>query len=62
MSVSELHTGVLADHPGCSDTAVVCAVCLHPWPEHDPIGVRYCTATTASSRAFDTVTSRVSAW
>lgn len=49
MPVSELHTAVLADHPGHSDAARICAVCPHPWHEHDPIGVRYCTATTASA-------------
>ncbi len=23
----------------------VCLVCPHPWDEHDPIAIRYCTAT-----------------
>jgi hypothetical protein len=30
-------------------TDPACAVCPHPWHEHDPIGVRYCTATTVSA-------------
>lgn len=42
MTASEQHTAVLADR------ADACVVCPHPWHEHDPIGVRYCTATTAS--------------
>ncbi|MCX2951364.1 RGCVC family protein [Lentzea sp. NEAU-D7] len=46
MPVSELHTTELADH---SDSAGACAVCPHPWHEHDPLGVRYCTATAASA-------------
>lgn len=36
-----------ADHDAPATTA--CAVCPHPWREHDPIGVRYCTATTDSA-------------
>ncbi|WP_425394041.1 RGCVC family protein [Actinokineospora inagensis] len=31
------------------DAADNCAVCPHPWHDHDPIGVRYCTATKASA-------------
>lgn len=27
---------------------VLCAVCPHPWNDHDALGVRYCTATTAA--------------
>ncbi|MBE1468640.1 RGCVC family protein [Kibdelosporangium phytohabitans] len=27
---------------------VICRVCPHPWDAHDPIGVRFCTATAAS--------------
>ncbi|HEY0640370.1 MAG TPA: RGCVC family protein [Pseudonocardiaceae bacterium] len=30
------------------DTA--CAVCPHPWAEHDRISVRYCTAASATGR------------
>lgn len=30
-------------------TDAVCDVCPHPWHEHDPLGVRYCTATAASA-------------
>lgn len=32
-----------------ADTTGVCAVCPHPWAEHDALGVRYCTATTVSA-------------
>ncbi|SFR27928.1 hypothetical protein SAMN04488564_11239 [Lentzea waywayandensis] len=28
---------------------LACDVCPHPWHEHDPLGVRYCTATAASA-------------
>ncbi|WP_352236001.1 RGCVC family protein [Lentzea sp. NBRC 102530] len=28
-----------------------CAVCPHPWAEHDLFGVRYCTATAAAALA-----------
>lgn len=28
-----------------------CAVCPHPWSEHDTRDVRFCTATAASSSA-----------
>ncbi|MDT7790145.1 MAG: hypothetical protein QOF58_8564 [Pseudonocardiales bacterium] len=45
MPTSELQTAVLAAR---SDADGICAVCPHPWHEHDPLGVRYCTATTAS--------------
>lgn len=48
MPAAELHTAVLDDRSGHSDTAGICAVCPHPWHEHDPLGVRYCAATTAS--------------
>ncbi len=46
MSASEPQTAVLAGH---SDAAGVCVVCPHPWHEHDPTSVRFCTATTASA-------------
>jgi hypothetical protein len=46
MPTSELQTAVPASH---SDAAGICAVCPHPSHEHDPIGVRYCTATTAAA-------------
>ncbi|WP_168200698.1 RGCVC family protein [Allokutzneria sp. NRRL B-24872] len=45
MPGTELHTAVLDNR---ADAADICAACPHPWHEHDPIGVRYCTATTAS--------------
>ncbi|WP_418287536.1 RGCVC family protein [Lentzea guizhouensis] len=31
------------------DDKASCAVCPHAWHEHDPLGERYCTATTASA-------------
>lgn len=31
-----------------SPTRLVCAVCAHDWGAHDPIGVRYCSATIAA--------------
>lgn len=31
------------------DAARICDVCPHPWYAHDPLGVRYCTATTVSA-------------
>jgi hypothetical protein len=49
MSVSDLQTAVLADHTSHSDAAGICVVCPHPVHDHDPLGVRYCTATTASA-------------
>ena len=36
-----------ATSPG-SPTRLVCAVCAHDWGAHDPIGVRYCSATVAA--------------
>jgi hypothetical protein len=27
---------------------VICFVCPHPWDAHDPIGIRFCTATAAA--------------
>ncbi|WP_158102597.1 RGCVC family protein [Lentzea kentuckyensis] len=46
MPTSELRIAVPAGH---SDAAAICAVCPHPSHEHDPIGVRYCTATMAAA-------------
>ena len=43
MPASEQQTAVLADHAGA------CVVCPHAWPEHDPTGVRFCTATAAAA-------------
>ena len=31
------------------DGVQACAVCPHPWSEHDTRDVRFCTATAASS-------------
>jgi hypothetical protein len=31
------------------DASQACAVCSHPWSEHDTRDVRFCTATVASS-------------
>ncbi|MDX8034047.1 RGCVC family protein [Lentzea sp. BCCO 10_0856] len=46
MPTSEPRTTEVDDHAG---TAAVCAACPHPWEEHDPLGVRFCAATTASA-------------
>jgi hypothetical protein len=27
---------------------VICFVCPHPWDAHDPIGIRFCTATASA--------------
>ncbi|WP_371927677.1 RGCVC family protein [Lentzea sp. HUAS12] len=32
-----------------SESRRACAVCPHPWEEHDPLGVRYCAATAATA-------------
>ncbi|SDP96037.1 RGCVC family protein [Lentzea jiangxiensis] len=37
------------------DDAASCTVCPHAWNEHDPLGVRYCTATTASALKRDCI-------
>lgn len=46
MPMSEPRTAEPHDQAGAAD---LCAVCPHPWHEHDPLGVRYCTATTVSA-------------
>jgi hypothetical protein len=33
-----------------TDEGARCDVCPHPWSAHDAIGVRFCTASRASSR------------
>lgn len=33
------------------EVATGCAVCPHPWPAHDRIAARYCTATVAGKYA-----------
>lgn len=52
MPASDLQTAVLT---GDSDAAGICAVCPHPSHEHDPIGVRYCVATTAGALSRDCI-------
>jgi hypothetical protein len=32
-----------------AETVRPCDVCPHPWRDHDPLGVRYCTATASSA-------------
>ncbi|MGQ0481423.1 MAG: RGCVC family protein [Pseudonocardia sp.] len=32
-----------------TDAEQACLVCPHPWPGHDHLGMRYCTATIASA-------------
>ncbi len=44
MTTSESLIAVLDVLPDVS-----CDACPHPRQEHDPLGVRYCTATTASA-------------
>lgn len=46
MPTSKPLTSALDVH---ADAAPLCDVCPHPWQDHDPIGVRYCTATTVSA-------------
>lgn len=37
-----------AGHSANGEVATGCAVCPHPWPTHDRIAARYCTATVAA--------------
>jgi hypothetical protein len=30
------------------EAGVICLVCPHPWDAHDPIGIRFCTATATA--------------
>jgi hypothetical protein len=46
MPMSEPRTAVVPDR---TDTNDLCAVCPHPWLEHDPLGVRFCAATAVSA-------------
>ncbi|MEU0883866.1 RGCVC family protein [Lentzea sp. NPDC005914] len=43
--MSEPRTPAVADNAG----AHLCAACPHPSYEHDPLGLRFCAATTASA-------------
>lgn len=46
MPTTELKSTVAG--PGTGDqTSLTCAVCPHAWDVHDPIGIRYCSATAA---------------
>ncbi|GLY49951.1 RGCVC family protein [Lentzea sp. NBRC 102530] len=44
-----MSTPLIIDVDDQPDTTGSCAVCPHPWAEHDALGVRYCTATTVSA-------------
>jgi hypothetical protein len=46
MTTSEPKTAELTEEKISEDK---CAACSHAWAKHDALGVRYCTATTASS-------------
>jgi hypothetical protein len=44
MQTTELQP--LVAEPSTGDrTHLTCAVCRHAWDTHDPIGIRYCSAT-----------------
>jgi hypothetical protein len=45
--VPELRTTAAVDV--AVDNDATCVVCPHPWQEHDSLGERYCTATTAAA-------------
>ena len=55
--MSELTTNTIKDTESTDavltlespDGSQACAVCPHPWAEHDSRDVRFCTATAASS-------------
>jgi len=49
MPTLEPHTTAVLVDDADTDAAGVCVACPHPLPKHDPLGVRYCTATTASA-------------
>ncbi|MFC5139005.1 RGCVC family protein [Actinomycetospora rhizophila] len=40
--------GPLSGRHGRTDDAT-CTVCPHPWPDHDALGRRFCTATQVSA-------------
>jgi hypothetical protein len=47
MTMSELKLSVA--EPGVGDrTHLTCAACPHAWEAHDPIGIRFCSATVTS--------------
>ena len=46
MPTTELKPPVAEPSTG-DRTCLTCAVCPHAWDTHDPIGIRYCSATVA---------------
>lgn len=42
-------TAALDNDVSALDNDATCVVCPHLWREHDPLGARYCTATTVSA-------------
>lgn len=46
MPMTELKPPVAKPDTG-DRTHLPCAVCPHAWDAHDPIGIRYCSATVA---------------
>lgn len=46
MRTTELKPPV-AESSTSDRTHLTCAVCSHAWDAHDPIGIRYCSATIA---------------
>jgi hypothetical protein len=49
MTTSEPQTIEVTDTNSDVITSEKCSACKHPWEKHDALGVRYCTATMASS-------------
>lgn len=47
MRTTELKTPVAEPKSAGAGTPLTCAVCPHAWDTHDPIGIRYCSATVA---------------
>ncbi|MGH3884988.1 MAG: RGCVC family protein [Pseudonocardiaceae bacterium] len=49
MPTTELKPPVAKPDTG-DRTYLTCAACPHAWDAHDPIGIRYCSATVAHGR------------
>ncbi|MGB7797678.1 MAG: RGCVC family protein [Pseudonocardiaceae bacterium] len=46
MPTTEVRSPVAKPSTG-EQTDFACAACPHAWDDHDPIGIRYCSATIA---------------
>ncbi|HEY0452485.1 RGCVC family protein [Actinophytocola sp.] len=46
MPATDAHANVSGPQAN-GQVATGCAVCPHPWPDHDAIAARYCNATAA---------------